>query len=178
MTDQIEEWRDIEESFGIYQVSNLGRVKSLKRTCMTYQGPRTVPEKILKQILNRGYPQVALTINGKIYSRRVHRLLSIAFIPNPENKPTINHKNGITTDMSLDNLEWATFGENNMHACKTGLKVAPKGEKSGASKLTEKEAKEIKYGHFDKSYPKIGLIYGIKAPTVCNIRKGKIWKHI
>lgn len=178
MTEQIEEWRDIEESFGIYQVSNLGRVKSLKRTCMTYQGPRTVPEKILKQILNRGYPQVALTINGKIYSRRVHRLLAIAFIPNPENKPTINHKNGITTDMSLDNLEWSTFGENNLHACQTGLRTGKKGSKHGGSKLTEKDVIEIRGFDLSKSYTQIGVMYGISAPTVCNIRKRKTWTHI
>ena len=172
-------WKDIDEAIGIYQISNFGRVKSLKRTCMTYQGPRTVPEKILNINYDKdGYIQVGLKVNGKQLSRRVHRLIAIAFIPNPKNKTTVNHINGIKTDNRIENLEWATFGENNMHACQTGLRTSKKGSEHGGSKLTEKESEEIKYGHFDKSYPQIGLIYGIKAPTVCNIRKGKIWKHI
>lgn len=108
-------WKDIEGYEGLYQVSNLGRVKSFKR-----KGCRQ--DRILKcGISPRGYHQVTLS-NGIQEATQVHRLIALHFIPNPENKRTVNHINGIKTDNRIENLEWCTYQENNLHAYKTGLK--------------------------------------------------------
>jgi hypothetical protein len=95
-----------------YQVSDLGNVKSLKRG----------KEVILKPKLTaKGYLEVHFRIDGKDKIFKVHRLVAEAFIPNPESKPQVNHKNCIKTDNRVENLEWATNGENQLHAYKNGL---------------------------------------------------------
>lgn len=98
-----EVWKDIED-FPNYQVSNMGRVKSF---CQQKEG------KILKQnFVRNNYLSVGLYYNGKTKTFRVHRLVALAFIPNPENKETINHINEVKTDNRVENLEWMTVKEN------------------------------------------------------------------
>ena len=77
--------------------------------------------KILKQGLWNGYYRITLSIKGVRKSYSVHRLVASTFIPNPENKPTINHINGIKTDNRIENLEWATYQEQKIHAINFGL---------------------------------------------------------
>lgn len=101
-----EEWRDIEGYESKYQVSSMGRVKSLDYN-------RTCKEKIMKPYKNTwGYLQVGLCKNNKIKRFLVHRLVAAAFIPNPENKPCIDHLNTIKDDNSVENLMWCTYKEN------------------------------------------------------------------
>ncbi len=98
---------------GHYKINKAGEVKSFKN-----------PNKeiILKQTLSTaGYPRVNLCKNGEDKKYFVHRLIAQAFIPNPDNKPCINHKNGTKTDNRIENLEWCTKGENNKHAYDTKL---------------------------------------------------------
>jgi len=97
--------------FGV-QVSSLGNVKNTK---------------ILKGGIYNGYRKVLIKIDGKLKNYSVHRLVGMAFLPNPENKPEINHKNGIKTDNRVENLEWVTKSENQKHAIKTGLMTNPRG---------------------------------------------------
>lgn len=106
----IEEWRDIEGYEGLYQISNLGRVKSLSRIAIDRRGiPHYVNERILKQAFDKnGYCLVGLHINGKIKSGKVHRLVASAFIDNPHNLPDVNHKDENKSNNNVDNLEWCT----------------------------------------------------------------------
>lgn len=109
-------WKDVKGYEGIYQVSNIGRVKSLNYN-------RTGVENILKPGNNRrGYLTVVLHKGNIPRSKKIHRLICESFIPNPENKETVNHINGIKTDNRLVNLEWASIGENSKHAFSIGLK--------------------------------------------------------
>ena len=118
-----EEWRDIPGFEGRYQVSNIGRVKSLPRRVNNHTGTLMVKEKILKQRPDfKGYMRIDLNDNdGKHRYLGVHRLVAMAFIPNPHNKPQINHIDGIKNHNSVDNLEWVTNSENQKHAYRTGL---------------------------------------------------------
>ena len=115
---QKEEWRDIKGYEGFYQVSNMGRVKSLERTVAGRNGSkRTIRGRILKPRSERnGYLQVALCNgSGKIKAFKVHRLVCEAFLENPENKPCVNHIDENKTNNTASNLEWCTVSENINH---------------------------------------------------------------
>jgi len=121
---QNEIWKDIKGYEGYYQISNLGRVKCLTRLVPTEgKKPMLRKEKIMKlQLGIFGYFYLILSINANKKHHKVHRLVAQAFIPNPDNKPTVNHINGIKTDNRAENLEWNTMKENNFHAYSNGLK--------------------------------------------------------
>lgn len=110
-----EEFRDIQGYEGLYQVSNLGRVKSLPRKVSFGVAYRIVKEYIMKpHIQNNGYAWVQLSRNNKHKRMLVHRLVAMAFIPNPDNLPEVNHKSEIKTQNNVENLEWCSrrYNEN------------------------------------------------------------------
>lgn len=112
-------WKDIEDFEGLYQISNLGRVKALAKIVNYIDGRnRHYDEKILKPRMNKGYGGVHLHSPEKSTEMSVHRLVCIAFIPNPENKPCINHLDSDRNNNVVTNLEWATYKENTQHAIK------------------------------------------------------------
>jgi len=177
MQNYEEIWKDIPNYEGLYQVSNLGRIKSLKRKVRSKGGSfKIVKERFLRSWMNRGYSQVDLSKNNKTKAFSVHRIVMIAFIG--ESELDVNHKNGIKTDNRLENLEYCTKSENMLHAYKKGLQKPLLGEKHGSSKITEGQAKAIKYGHKGMLQKDIAEIYGIGKSTVCQIRSGKLWPHI
>lgn len=112
----MEEFRDIPWYEG-YQVSNLWRLKSLERKMLIrWKHPWISKERILKTTLCRWYEQTNIKINWKRKLIRIHRAVCLAFIPNPENKPQVNHKNGIRIDNRVENLERCTNQENQIHS--------------------------------------------------------------
>jgi hypothetical protein len=121
--DNMEEvWKDIAGYEGLYQVSNLGRVKSLERMIPYSKGMRKIPEKIMKQEKNTdGYLRLKLVNNSGKKNKKIHRLVAEAFIPNPEEKKCINHIDGDKSNNCVKNLEWVTYGENMKHAYENGL---------------------------------------------------------
>lgn len=118
MTTKKEIWKDIKGYENIYQVSNFGRVKTLRRLICSPTGNYYSKEKIMTTIPNDGigYVRIHLYKNSRGTPKRIHRLVAEAFIPNPENKKDVNHKNGIKCDNRVENLEWATRSENELHA--------------------------------------------------------------
>lgn len=124
-------WKDIQGYEDYYQVSNLGRVKSLERKFSS-------SEKILKLLYSiDGYPRICLRKDKKNKYYFVHRLVALAFIPNPENKSQIDHINTIKTDNRVENLHWVSASEN-MHNPLTRLQLS----KSSTGKKMSKEARE------------------------------------
>jgi hypothetical protein len=112
MNTQTEQWKAVAECNGEYHISNFGRLKSLKFN----------KERILKQVLSPyGYPSVNLSFKGKMIMKPIHRLVCLAFVENPYNKPQVNHKDGNKLNNNFDNLEWMTSKENNQHAWDNGL---------------------------------------------------------
>lgn len=120
---QDEVWKDIEGYEGLYQVSTCGNIKSLAKPRKNGNGRSYIQkEKLLKQTFtSTGYKKVELYKDGKRKGFKVHRLVAIAFIPNPDNKPEVNHIDGNKINNNIDNLEWVTSSENSIHAYETGL---------------------------------------------------------
>lgn len=122
MNTDIEVWKPVVGFEEQYEISLNGIVKRVDKMQVTPSGLTIKKGKTLKtRINNRGYVEVRLSKKGKQLGTFIHILLAKAFIPNPHNKPEVNHLNGIKTDNSIDNLEWCTHAENIRHAFKTGL---------------------------------------------------------
>ena len=122
------EWLPIKGYEGLYEVSNDGRVRSLDRTVSVRKPDapfKTIKGTEVKQWSAHGYRYVSLMSNGKKHGLRVHRLVAQAFIPNPSNKPTVNHKNGDKSDNSVCNLEWCSYSENEIHSWQVLGKKSP-----------------------------------------------------
>ncbi|GJN60441.1 HNH endonuclease signature motif containing protein [Elizabethkingia anophelis] len=138
--------------------------------------------KIIKPCIgSRGYYLISICVDGRQYPRSIHRLVANAFIPNPENKPQVNHKNGNKADNSIENLEWVTSSENIIHAFGTGLKKAVKGSEHYISKLTEdnviniRERAKSKYRGLVKE---LAIEYNVDQSLISRIISGEYWKHI
>lgn len=173
-------FKDIPGYKGKYQVSNMGRIKSLSRKIWIAKNKRygIKKERLLKPLKKRtGYLFVCLYKNKKGKYKTIHRLVLRTF--NGKSKLQCNHKNGIKIDNRLENLEYCTPSENLKHAIKIGLKDQ-KGEKNPHHKLTEKDILEIRKLYKTKNYPqrKLGTIYNVAHQTIGAIITRKNWAHI
>lgn len=168
-----EVWKDIPGFIGHYQISSLGRVKSLRR-----ERPNGgwVNECIMKLRLSKsGYYHVNLFKNGLRKTYKVHRLVAHNFIPNLERKPEVNRINGIKTINRTSNLEWCSRLENEIHKNKV-LKITNKGTRHGKAKLSASDVifiRNSKLAQKDLAYS-----FNVSQATISLIKNNINWRHI
>jgi hypothetical protein len=170
-------WKDIAGYENLYQIGSDGSIKMVRETLQrkTDRKPRPNPYygKIMRCKLNgAGYLSTCFTKDGVTKMVSPHRLVAEAFIPNPENKRTVNHKNGIKTDNRLENLEWATSSEQNIHGFKTGLRVAPN------KKFTPEQVVEVrsKFKAGNRTRRSLAEEYNVCGTTISRIVDNKIYQ--
>jgi hypothetical protein len=166
----MEIWKEIPEHKG-YEVSNLGQVRSY----FNNSGIIVANYKILKQIVTeKNYRRVLLRKNKKKRIWFVHRVVMLAFVGKIPNKMEVNHINGIKSDNRLENLEYVTRSQNEIHKYRVLKKPTIKWEKSNFAKLTREQAFKIKYEETGFQY-NIAKKYGISKGMVCLIKNNKAW---
>jgi hypothetical protein len=186
----VEIWKDIEGYEGLYQVSNKGRVKSLDRETVDKNGTvNRYKSKMLSPGQNKhGYKFCYLYKDLKRKLMPIHQLVAKGFVENKDNKPHVNHKDGIKQNNTPENLEWCTPSENIKHAYDMGLNynsekqkrltsLANRGEKCHQSKLTEFDVRVIRdawaTGAFTQSY--LSKEFGVGSDQISRIVNYKRW---
>lgn len=173
----MEIWKDIKGYENLYQISNLGQVKSLRNNLILKPG-----------LVGIGYLSVNLCKDGKHNYKKIHRLVAEHFIENIDNLPCINHKDGIKTNNNVENLEWCTSSYNNKEAYRLGLKGSLKGKNNKYSESLMKQVNQYDLqNNFIKTWNSIQSIennLGIKHTNIVKCCKGErhkaggyIWKY-
>ena len=163
-------WKDVAGYEGLYQVSNLGNVKSLSYN-------HTKKPKVLKNIkMSIGYESISLFKDKVSKVFYIHRLVANAFIENKNNLPTVNHIDGIKSNNIVSNLEWMSFSDNNKHAHLIGLNFAKKGEEHPKSKLKKEDV--IFIFNSNLSLRVLAKKYNVSKTSIEYIKNGKNWSHL
>ena len=170
-----EVWKDIQGYEGLYKISNFGNIKSKSGI-------------FKKQFISfKGYLRIKLSNNGEYKSYTVSRLVATAFIPNPENKPEVNHIDGNKLNNNISNLEWTTKSENAIHAFKNGLRKTNFKPKRGVinnfSKLTEEDVKYIRKNYIkhngkSSNSRELANLFNVTIVNINHIVNRKTWKYI
>jgi hypothetical protein len=154
-------WKDIEGYSG-YQVSSLGRIRSLG-----------VKARVLKQFPNKNWPYLYVRFTPYNKTFRSHRLVAKAFIPNPYNLPEVNHLNGDKQDNRVDNLQWVSSSDNSLHSYRTGLHKPSYGN----SRLTKEDVFEIRcLKYYGLNNVVLASEYGVTPTAIGDIVKWRTWK--
>lgn len=172
-------WKDIPGFEGFYQVSNMGRVRTTGGWCGTVERK---PALRALSLTRDGYEKVRLIHGSVDVTRRVHRLVAEAFVPNPEQKPTVNHIDGNKRNNRADNLEWADRHEQLVHAYNHRLKTADVGTTNCNAKLTAEQVREIRrdYVWQSKEYGTVALSrkYGVSNRVIGLVVRGLAYKNV
>ena len=157
----MEKWKLVPGCDKRYEVSDAGHIRN------------SASHKVYKPwICKNGYAYVSIVSHGKRSKVSVHRLVAACFIPNPENKPCVNHIDGNKSNNNVDNLEWSTFSENIKHSWDSGLRVMTN---SGREALSASRRKSVKCsnGVVYKSSADASRDLGISVQSICNALKGR-----
>lgn len=167
-----EVWKPIAGYEGLYEVSNLGNVRSYQNFGF---GLRKEPKMIKPSINSYGYLGLTLCKNTKHRYKTIHRIVAETFIKTEGAGLQIDHINGIKTDNRVTNLEWVTPKENTLRSVRLGLK--PRGEKHGNSKLKQKEVETIRalYKTGKHTQRQLGAIFGVSHSVVGKIVRNEAW---
>jgi hypothetical protein len=169
----VEIWKDIPNYSGEYRISSLGNVVSLPR-----KGTSKTPKMLIRKNDTSGYPAVCLCHGGRKSRKAVHRILAEVFIPNPNDKPEVNHIDGNKCNYALDNLEWVTKKENIQHAVSTGLHAS--GERNGSAKLTKEKAIDIRklYASTKFTYKNLATLFCVSVSTIKDTVNRRYWNFV
>lgn len=183
----MEIWKAIPGYEGYYEASNLGRIRSIERVVPHGRhGTCKQKSKVLKPAFDdHKYLRVALSMGDAFRTYTVHRLVALTFLgPRPEGNQ-INHKSGIKTDNSVENLEYCTHSENCLHSYRIGLQQPKPGSLNNNAKLTEQDVKEIRQ-HVAQSNSRyygrdeLAKKYGVSSAHIKDIVNGRrgAWNHV
>lgn len=172
-------WKTI-PGFSLYEASSDGEIK-------TYNWKNLKREAIMKPAMdNSGYLRTMLKrdSDGKIGTIKVHRIIAQTFIPNPENKPEVNHKNSIRNDNRVINLEWVTHSENVKHSFYNGIQNN-KGQNNPCASLTDEQVLEIRSKYTfgkktkcGKTKAQLAKEYNTTFNVIKQLVQGRTWKHL
>ncbi|WP_051054052.1 NUMOD4 domain-containing protein [Fibrella aestuarina] len=169
MEEQNEIWKDIAGFEGLYQISNMGNVASLRYGFKL----KTLQRKKANDAPGYYLQTQLVKPNEKVKMYLVHRLVATHFLPNPNNKPHVNHKNGVKHDNTVANLEWATARENSMHAHKSNLS---KPRPARNRKLTDEQANQIRMLYSaGVELSTLGRTFGLNLNGIKGIVDNKIY---
>lgn len=156
----METWKTA-DGYPDYEVSTAGRVKK-----------KSTGKVLTSTVDSRGYPAVTIFSDGKQRTKNVHRLVAETFIPNPDDKLTVNHKDGNKRNNHISNLEWNTLSENVKHAYATGLKKRP--DNCGSPK---RKVRIVETGEVYESIGECARAIGGDQAHICNCLSGRYHTH-
>ena len=179
--EEYEVWRDIKGYEGHYQVSNLGRVRSLDREVPLGKTTKKIKGKIRKQVPHKiGYLALNLSKNKEVKGYLVHRLVALHFVDNVNEYPEVNHINGIKDDNRATNLEWCTRKQNLKHATDMGL-TKQTGTDSSLAKLTKDEVLKVRKAYKkdgSTTYEDLASEFNVGASTIGRVVRKEVYQNV
>lgn len=176
-----ETWKSVPGFEGRYEVSNTGKARTVGRFIKAPRGrERWLPDAELNtHITTRGYVQTMFKVGQKNFHQLVHRLVAIAFIPNPDALPQVNHKDGDKTNNHVSNLEWCDSKENCAHARRERLYEPARGQNAGGAKLTNEQVVSIRARlELGETHESIARDYPVSRTVITRIASGARWSSV